>query len=318
MIKTRINNNDFEDNSNIFNDINSLKQFLKEELKEFDENYELLEKINTGLGCSVVYRGKFRKNNNLNQFAFKFLKNNKKSKENNQKDFNKPNEILIHRNLKCKHITNVCADYKIQNSSCIVMEYNQYGDLNKFQRNILKRNELSETIMSYIAGGILEALNYIHKNKIMHMNIKPQNILIDEFLNIKLTDFSTSMDYKTLNCINLPIIGTTYYMCPEVLNKRKIVASEASKIDIYSFGVLLYNLAFGDYPYKVGEVNCKDLTQIAKNIEEQNLVFPEDNRLSKAFLDFLKKCLNKDIKQRYDISQALNDPWFKGYQIILD
>ena len=308
-----------KDISNIFNDINSLKQFLKEECKEFDEKYELLEKINSECGSGAVYRGKLRKKNNPTPIAFKFLRSKKKINEKNQKDFNKHNEISNHEILKCKHIPALDRYYKIQNSSCIVMEYNQYGDLRNFQRNILKRNYLSETLISYIAGELLEALYYIHiKNKIIHMDIKPQNALIDDYLNIKLADFSTSINYKTLNCINLPLVGTNYYMSPEVLNKRKIISSEASKTDIYSLGVLLYNLAFGDYPYKVGEVDSKDFAQIAKNIKELNLVFPGNNRLSKAFLDFLKKCLNKDIKQRYDISQAMNDAWFKGYQIILD
>ena len=169
------------------------------------------------------------------------------------------------------------------------MEYNRYEDLRKFQRNILNRKQLSETLISYIAGGIIEALYYIHiKNKIIHMDIKPQNILIDEFLNIKLTDFSISINYKKLNCINLPMAGTPYYMSPEALNKREILASEASKIDIYSLGVLLYNLAFYDYPYKLNDVDSKDFTQIAKNIKKKNLEFPQDNGLSKAFLDFLK------------------------------
>ena len=320
--ENKINSSDKDkdkDISNIFNDMKSLNNLLQKECKDFYETFELLEKINSECGSSAVYRGKLRKNNNSKQIALKFLRTKKKLKEKNQKDFNKHNEISNHGILKCKHIPALYGYYKIQNSSCIVMEYNQYGDLRNFQRNILKRNKLSETLISYIAGGILEALNYIHiKNKILHLEIKPQNVLIDEYLNIKLTDFSTSINYKTLNCINLPMFGTNYYMCPEVLNKRKIIASEASKIDIYSLGVLLYNLAFDDYPYKVGEVDCKALTQIAKNIKEQKLVFPGNNRLSKAFLDFLKKCLNKDIKQRYDISQAMNDAWFRGYQIILD
>ena len=90
------------------------------------------------------------------------------------------------------------------------------------------------------------------------MDIKQQNVLIDDFLMIKLTDFSVSVNYRTQkNYIDLPMVGTCYYMSPEVLNKKRILVSEASKIDIYSLGVLLYLLAFYDYPYKLNDKDSK-------------------------------------------------------------
>ena len=55
-----------------------------------------------------------------------------------------------------------------------------------------------------------------------------------------------------------------------------------------------------------------------KNILENELVFPEDFGNSKAFLHLLRKCLNKDIKERYNIYELVNDPFVKGYQIILN
>ena len=322
------NKNKDKEKNNVFNDIASLKTFLGNNCKEFNEKFELLEMINSG-SAGAVYKGKLRKNINSKLIAFKFLfnnnkkekkeKNDKKSKDKNKSDCNNHFEISIHGILKCKHIPAIYGYYKIQDSSCIAMEFTQYGDIENLKKKILKRSSLSETIVLYIAGGILEALYYIHvKNKIIHMDIKQQNVLIDDYLNIKLTDFSVSINYKNKSHINLPMVGTCYYMSPEVLGQKRISASEASKIDIYSLGVLLYLLAFYDYPYKLNEVSSKDYGQIAKNIEEQKLEFPEDTGHSKVFLNFLKNCLNKDIKQRYDIHQAMNDVWFKGYKIILD
>ena len=320
---------DTDKDNNIFNDLQTLNGFLKEYCKDFDEKFELLEKINSG-SAGAVYRGQLRKNKNSKQIAFKFLfnnnkkeKNSKKSKDNNNKrENNNHAEISFHGILKNKHIPFVYAYYKIQDHSCIAMEYTQYGDLESLKRKILKRSSLSETLVLYIAGGILEALYYIHvKNKIIHMDIKQQNVLIDDYLNIKLTDFSVSINYRNKalkETIRLPMVGTCYYMSPEVLDQKTILVSEASKIDIYSLGVLLYLLAFYDYPYKLNDVNSKNYTQIAKNIKEQKLEFPADTGHSKLFINFLKNCLNKDIKQRYDIYQAMNDVWFKGYQIILD
>ena len=315
--------------SNVFNDITSLKEYLKTYCTNFDEKFELLEQLKSGSAGSV-YRGQLRNKPNSKPLAFKFLYDNNKvncinenmngKKNKNKNDSIKHLEISIHGLLKHKNVPEIFGYYKIQNSSCIVMDFNKYGDIENFKKNVLKRSSLSESLVLYIAGGVLEALYYIHaKYRIIHMDIKQQNVLIDGFLTIKLTDYSVSINYRNAkDYIDLPLVGTCYYMSPEVLHRKKIQVKEASKIDIYSLGVLLYLLAFYDYPYKLNDVNSKDYAQIAKNISQNNLEFPDDSGHSKVFINFLKNCLNKDIKKRYDIYQAIKDPWFKGYQIILN
>ncbi len=315
--------------SNDFNDIIFMKGFLHEYCKDFDEKFELLEQLKSGSAGSV-YRGQLRNKPNSKPIAFKFLYDNNKTitisdnkneqKKKNKNDSIKHLEISIHGLLKHKNIPEIYGYYKIQNSSCIVMDFNKYGDIENFKKKVIKRSSLSESIVLYIAGGVLQALYYIHtKYKIIHMDIKQQNVLIDDFLNIKLTDYSVSINYRnSKDYIELPLVGTCYYMSPEVLHRKKILVKEASKIDIYSLGVLLYLLAFYDYPYKLNDVNSKDYSQIAKNINQNDLEFPKDTGHSKVFINFLKNCLNKDIKKRYDIYHAIKDPWFEGYQIILD
>ena len=152
------------------------------------------------------------------------------------------------------------------------------------------------------------------------MDIKQQNILIDDFLNIKVTDYSVSLDYgdKKDNYIDLPMVGTCYYMSPEVLSKKRISINDASKIDIYSFGVLLYLLAFNDYPYDLDKIDSHNYPRIYQNIQEKDLLFPKDTGHSEMFKNFVRKCLEKNIKNRYNIYEAMNDPWIKGYQIILN
>ena len=327
-IQTPLQSSKSSDSKNPYSDLNNLNNLLSEYAKDFYEKFELIELLKSG-SAGAVYRGKLRDKVNSRPIAFKFLFSNIKEKKNKLvkeksdsivKENINHSEIKIHGVLKNIHIPEIYGYYKIHNSSCIAMEFDKYGDIENFKRKILKRSSLSESLVLYIAGGILEALFYIHsKYKIIHMDIKQQNVLIDDFLMIKLTDFSVSVNYKTQkNYIDLPMVGTCYYMSPEVLNKKRILVSEASKIDIYSLGVLLYLLAFYDYPYKLNDIDSKDYTGIANNIANNNLEFPEETGHSKVFLKFLEKCLNKDIKKRYDIYQAMNDPWVKGYQIILN
>ena len=304
----------------IYNDKVELEKYLKENCPEFWEKFELLEfKKNGSAGAVLKAQTRSKENRKNRRFvALKFLyngkKNNKPKKEINHQ------EIIIHGALKHKNIPQIYGYYKIgECNSCIAMEYSQYGDLENFKKKVIKRVPLSETFICYILGGICDAVYYMHThNKIIHMDIKQQNIVVDDYINIKLTDYSISIDYKNKDFINLPLIGTCYYMSPEVLRKETIPVEYASKIDVYSIGVLLYFLAFCDYPFKLKDVGNKDYPQILKNVENNDLEFPKDYEISKSFLNLLKNCLNKDISKRYSIHQLINDPWTKGYQIILN
>ena len=202
-----------------------------------------------------------------------------------------------------------------------VLELGKNGDLENFQKVLLKRKILSETIICYIAKQILDALEYIHRCKIIHMDIKQENILVDSNLNIKLTDFSVSCSYSTFNSedlVKFPFVGTSKYMCPEIIDRTHMKIKESCKIDIYSLGVTLYDLAYGVYPYKLNEVGSKDYDNILKNIKEEKLEFPKDRKVSELFIDFLQGLLEKDYSKRFNIQQALNHPWIRGADIIFE
>ena len=311
-----------EDPNDQLLNIQYIIEIFSKENPKFLENFELLEPIKAG-SAGAVFKAKV-KNINKNQeklVAFKIFPNRKKEKlQKNLIQIHK--EVLIHRNCHHKNIPGIYGFYPIgDNYSCMMIEFNKYGDLESFKRKILKRACLSETFLCYLAGGIIEALLYINKKKIIHMDIKQQNILIDDFLNVKVTDYSVSLymgDNINDNYIDLPMVGTCYYMSPEVLAKKRILIKYASKIDIYSFGVLLYLLAFNEYPYELAKIDSDNYPRIYQNIQEKDLVFPEDTGHSEMFKNFVKKCLEKDIEKRYNIYQAMNDPWIKGYQIILN
>ena len=305
----------------IYNNKDELEKYLKEKAPEFAEKFELLEFKKCGSAGSVLKAQTKIKGNNKNVnkkiIALKFLFNGKDSSK-LKKEINHQ-EIITHGSLKHKNIPQIYGYYKIGDNSCIALEYAHYGDLENFKKKIIKRAPLSETLICYILGGLAEAVYYIHThNKIIHMDIKQQNIVVDDYINIKLTDYSISINYRDLKYVTLPMIGTCYYMSPEVLRKETIPVAYASKIDVYSIGVLLYLLAFCDYPYKLKEVDNKNYAQILNNIEKFDLEFPSDIDISKPFLNLLKNCLNKDINKRYNIFQLMDDPWVKGYQIILN
>lgn len=287
---------------------------------KIDEEFEILEYIKSG-GSGEVYKGKFKKIKTSKFTALKFVLSKKfdENKNDKQKSNVDYQEIILHYKLKHKNIPNIYGCYSIKDGYTISMEYSKYGDLSSFKKKELKKSYLSETFICYISFQILGAISYLHKNKIIHYDIKQQNILVDEYLNFFLTDFSASLDYKSAKqSIQLNRVGTSYYISPESLNEEKINVLDANKIDIYSFGVLIYVLAFGVYPYNLGNINNKDYSQMAKNIKENELVFPTNFKHSKMFHNFISKCLQKDINKRYSIYEALRDPWVIGNKYILD
>ena len=268
----------------------------------------------------MLFRSKFV----ILKFLLKNVEKGNKSKKDEKLNHNHY-EIMIHNKLRHKNICEVYGYFKINEGSCIVMEYFRYGDIENFKKKIVQRCSFSESFLNYLTKSVLDALQYLERNRIIHMDIKPQNILINEYLIIKLTDFSVSFNYKDYKdpeeIIEIPSVGTSYFMSPETLDnkKNKIKVKDASKIDLYSLGVTLYVLAFCQYPYDLRTVEHKNYEGIKNAIAKNELNFPnEDNEYSKRFINFLEHLLDKDINKRYNIEQAMNDPWVKGSFILFD
>lgn len=293
-----------------------LTKVLQELYPQFFEEFELISFLNVG-GSGVVYEGRMKKKKNKQKLAFKFKYN--KRGNTNKIEFQ---EIGILKKLHYIYITNIYAFTKIgSNMYYCVLELGKHGDLEKFQKILLKKKVLSETILCYFAHQILQALEYIHRCKIIHNDIKQGNIVIDANLDIKITDFSVSCTYANFEpdeVVEFPFMGTSKYIAPEILNRTKMPIREACKIDLYSLGVTLYVCAFGIYPYELNKVENKNYDNIKKNIETLPLTFPKDTKLSPLFIDFLRLILEKDYKKRINIQQALNHIWIKAAKIIED
>ena len=202
-------------------------------------------------------------------------------------------------------------------------EYNK-GTLTEFIKNKLGRVAVSESLLCFLAHQILNGLKYIHSRKISHLDIKPQNIVIDDYLNVKLIDFSISLDFSKIksNKIKLPFSGTGFYIAPEVLSHKTIDVKDLNKVDLYSLGVIIFNLAFGTYPYGLKNediIENQEYSKTLRKIENGNMgIDTEDNCFSSYFIDFLKSLLEKDIKKRININEALDHYWIKGAKILLD
>ena len=175
---------------NYYKDLAKMNEFLRQNCCKFSEEFELVNYINSG-SSGIVYEGR-TKRGKKKKLALKFQIEEKKAKG--------TQEISILRKLHNKNITEIYAYIKMNDySNFCALELGNYGDLDNFKQVLLKRKVLSETMINYFAKQILEALDYIHRCKIIHMDIKQGNILVDSELNIKLTDFSVSCYYGSFN-----------------------------------------------------------------------------------------------------------------------
>ena len=300
-----------DEESIIQNENSKNKKEIKEDLIN---NYFIIEE-EIGHGSeSIVYKAINRKYGTI--FAIKKIKikNGEERNENEYKILNK----LKHRNII--NYYNILVD-KENKCDYIIMEYIRFGNLKNFMNKIIQKNYYSESLLCFITFQILNSLKYCHACHVCHFDLKLQNILIDECLNIKLIDFSVSLDYKNIksNKIQLPLCGTSLFMAPEVLKSQIINLKDINKVDLFSLGVILYNLAFETFPYGLSHEDIKKYDIIYNKIYNNQLEMDnEDNYYSSFFIDFLKQLLEKDINKRININQALENYWVKGGQILFD
>ena len=288
-----------------------LKKLLEKTNSKIPKKFEIKEYIDSG-SESIVY--KILEKKTKKPLTMKIIYRKKNEKRN-------INEFIISKKLKNKNISNFYGVEEIKefNLDCVITDYAKLNDLSFFLKKINKKY-LSESILCFFAYQILKGLNFCHLNKVAHLDIKPKNIVIDQFLNLKIIDFSVSLDYSKINKnkIELPFRGTNFYISPEVIKKKVINVKDINKVDLYSFGVLLYNLAFGSYPYGLISDDSKDYDKIYYKIQNEKLEFNKNLCYSSYFIEFLSRLLEKDINKRININEALNHHWIKCSNILLD
>ena len=290
-----------------FFDKNVMAEYIKNEGLEELKKFTILDYIGKG-GESLVYKVKVNSCNNV--FALKVIKKNRKNRINK-------NELSISKRVKHKNIINTLCYYADPNRQFdyMIMELGN-SNLMNFERKILKRLTLSETFLCFAAYQALQGLVYLHRQKIAHLDVKPQNLVITDFLDIKLIDFSVSVDYSKNKDIKLNFFGTPFFMPPEIIKSKTIKTKDMQKLDLFSLGITLYVLAFGEYPFNMTKGDSDD--EIYQKINSGWKVENHENEFSKHFIDFLNGLLESDINKRTNLEDALNSYFIRGAEILMN
>ncbi len=196
-------------------------------------------------------------------------------------------------------------DYKSElNYYYCVIPYYKESDLLLYFND----NEIKEPLIFHIFEQLLDAVGYLHKQNIIHRDIKLDNILISDKdnLDIVLADFgfSTFQQIKDLDLTDNP--GSPEYSPPEIF---KVPPSYRGRpVDIYQIGIVLYILLTREYPF------CTDDTDdLADMIEFVCITFPKKPIISKYYKNLLRWMLAKDWKERPTISEIKTHP---GYNML--
>ena len=247
--------------------------------------YEILEKIGSG-GMADVYKAHCRF---LDRFvAVKVLKKDFTQDEAFIEKFKK--ESLAVAKLSHHTIVNIYDVGEDEDIYYIIMELIEGKTLKKCikEKKFFLENEVID-----ISLQIAEALKHAHANNIVHRDIKPQNIMINDEGKIKVTDFgiARTASQNTVQC-EKEMMGSVHYSSPEQAKGR--LTDEKS--DLYSLGIVMYEMATGILPFE-GE---SPITVAYKQIKEA-VNFPEklDNNISNGLRNVILKAVQKDQSLRY-------------------
>ena len=279
---------------------------------EYDLPQNKISKVCEMLNCSIVNnigKGGFSvvkliHSNNI-PYALKIISIYNKKFKNNIKNIELiKNEIKINKSLNHPNIVQFYNSYELNEFYLLQLEYMKLGDLKTIQK---KYKKLSETLCGFIITNIIDALAYLHSNNILHRDIKSDNIMINEKLEIKLGDFSLSKKIDLNNKYKTSRSGTFPFLAPECVKKKQEISSKTIfKTDIFSLGIVMYNLLHNSHPF--GYKNNMTITEYSKKIQEINPIF--DMNLTSTCVNFLKGLLSKKIKKRFFIYDCIKHPWY--------
>jgi calcium-dependent protein kinase len=215
-------------------------------------------------------------------------------------------EISILKELDHPNIVRFYETYIDYKYIHIVMQLCTGGEL--FDR-IVKLEKFSEKDAAELMSKILSAVQHLHEHNICHRDLKPENFLFKnnkENAEIKIIDFGLSKKFSKLETDMTTIVGTPFYVAPEVLS-----GNYDTQCDLWSWGVILYVLLWG-YPPFDGDSN-KD---IFRAILKSKLDFDEDEwgNISAEAKELISRLLEKDPKKRIKVDSALTHKWFKKWQ----
>lgn len=218
-------------------------------------------------------------------------------------------EINIHMSLIHDHIVRLFSFHEDHKAFYLIIEYVENGTL----FSVIQKNKgLSEDNAFKYFIQVASAMYFLHENSLIHRDLKPENCLIDKDGNVKLCDFGWTVD--TSHGERATFCGTYEYMAPEIIREKPYSKS----IDVWSLGVLLYELIHSYSPFRLKKNQIAQPEQadpsleVLKNILKHHYTIDKD--VSESCKELLKDLLNPQDDARIVIEAVFKHPWVIAYE----
>jgi serine/threonine protein kinase len=181
-----------------------------------------------------------------------------------------------------------------------VMEFAQCGSLGRY---LAEQGCLAEEDARHFFYEIVSVLDYLHNTKkVVHRDLKPQNILLDHNFHIRIADFGLAKSWTAASPMMTGTCGTAAYVAPEVLRGDPY----SSSVDIWGAGVILYTMVAGRHPFSDWKT-----TNVLQSIMTTDPPIPDC--WSAALTHLVSNLLMKDPMRRITLADIKSHPWFEGY-----
>ncbi|XP_010379881.2 serine/threonine-protein kinase 17A [Rhinopithecus roxellana] len=266
----------------------------------FQDSYSLCPGRELGRGKFAVVRKCIKKDSGI-EFAAKFMRKRRKGQDCRMEIIHEIAVLELAQDNPW--VINLHEVYETASEIILVLEYAAGGEI--FDQCVADREEaFKEKDVQRLMRQILEGVHFLHTHDVVHLDLKPQNILLTSespLGDIKIVDFGLSRILKNSEELR-EIMGTPEYVAPEILSYDPI----SMATDMWSIGVLTYVMLTGISPF-LGN----DKQETFLNISQMNLSYSEEefDVLSESAVDFIRTLLVKKPEDRATAEECLKHPW---------
>eukprot|EP00917_Polyrhabdina_sp_WS-2016_P018054 GHVP01039000.1.p1 GENE.GHVP01039000.1~~GHVP01039000.1.p1 ORF type:complete len:512 (-),score=74.75 GHVP01039000.1:73-1608(-) len=246
-------------------------------------------------GFATVFKAVRKHDNEV--FAIKLIEKTKDSSSKRKIE----TEVSIHKKASHNNVVKVFSFFETAAFFCIVLELCEKETLSAI---IKQKKNISEDDARIYISQLLDVLELMQSERIIHRDLKLSNLLLDSKKQLKLCDFGLAVIQTHPGQKKKGVCGTPNYIAPEIVDPK--APGYSNEVDIWSLGVLLYTFIIGMPPFQRREIH-----EIYKQIQSCTYNFPKMVKVSPEAKDLIRKLLKKNPSKRLTIPQIRDHKFMK-------